>query len=794
MRLYIAEKPSMGAEIAKCLTGPIQRRDGYLITKDGIVTWVFGHILRQAEPNEYDEKYRIWKAEDLPIIPQNWKMIVDKSCEKQFGIIKNLISQADEIIHAGDPDREGQLLIDEVLDYLNCQKKVKRILLNALDEVSIKKANDNLRENSDFLNLKKSALARARADWLIGMNLSRAYTLAARRAGKKETLAIGRVKTPTLALVVRRERELQNFKPVDYFTIKVQFAHENGEFTAVWKPQDTQAGLDSENRLLDENIAKSLIAKFRTKSQLGKIKTYQKSQKKEVQRLPFSLSSLQVLAGKRFGYAPQLVLDTAQKLYEKKLTTYPRSDCEYLPQSQFSDCKVILANLLHCGEESLAKWSSGADLKIKSRAWNDKKITAHHAIIPTRVKVNLNSLPEVEQNIYYLIAQAYIAQFYPVHIYDQTKLSVEYMDEIFTASGRVVKEQGWKELYTAKEKSKKESKAVEKNVNEGEKDGENSDSEDSNNSLPLMKRGDNVEYVDGNYDKKSTKPPTRFTSASLLAGMKDIHKYVKDVETKKKLKDIYGIGTEATRASIIEDLLKRNFLQTEGKKKYLVPTQTAYMLIDALPDEMTYPDSTAMWEDYLHSLSEGEGSIEEFLQKQAQFTKNLCLKANKTVLADEDKQKCPRCGRGILVKRQGKNGTFWGCSNYPNCRMTCNDVEGKPNLNVNYNQNYSQTAPVYHTGLISAWDLINQSYQAKTPQGQSQYQNRFVNKPKYSASPLENVAKNKNGKDNVLKYLCPHCKTGNLRRIRGKNGWFWACSNYPHCTSTYDDDKGLPIL
>ena len=183
MRLYIAEKPSMGAEIAKCLTGPVQRKDGYLITKDGIVTWAFGHILRQAEPEEYNAKYKNWKAEDLPIIPKQWKMIIDESCKKQFGIIKNLIDKADEIVHAGDPDREGQLLIDEVLDYLNCQKPVKRILLNALDEESIKKANKDLRDNRDFLNLKKSALARARADWLIGMNLSRAYTLAARRAG-----------------------------------------------------------------------------------------------------------------------------------------------------------------------------------------------------------------------------------------------------------------------------------------------------------------------------------------------------------------------------------------------------------------------------------------------------------------------------------------------------------------------------------------------------------------------------------------------------------------------------------
>ena len=250
-------------------------------------------------------------------------------------------------------------------------------------------------------------------------------------------------------------------------------------------------------------------------------------------------------------------------------------------------------------------------------------------------------MSEVERNVYFLIAQAYIAQFYPVHIYDQTKITVMYMNENFIASGRTVKQLGWKELYLQN--------ANKNNLNNSE---EANGKEEENSSLPLMKKNDVVDYVDGKYEKKSTKPPTRFTSATLLAGMKEIHKYVKDVEVKKKLKDIYGIGTEATRASIIEDLIKRGFLQTEGKKKYLIPTQTAYMLIDVLPDEMTYPDSTAIWEDYLHSLSEGEGTVEEFLQMQANFTKDLCLKANATVLVGQNEYKCPRCKRGIFSKAQ----------------------------------------------------------------------------------------------------------------------------------------------
>ena len=212
----------MGAELAKCLKGPNTRKDGYIITGEGIVTWVYGHILRQAEPFEYDHKYRRWLMEDLPIVPTEWLLLVADSCSKQFAVIKSLVEQCTEIVHAGDPDREGQLLIDEVLDYLKSEKPVQRVLLNALDEKSIKKAINSLRSNAEFINLKKSALARARADWLIGMNASRAYTIVANSAGHKVTLPIGRVKTPTLALVVRRERELENFKPIDFYILKLR--------------------------------------------------------------------------------------------------------------------------------------------------------------------------------------------------------------------------------------------------------------------------------------------------------------------------------------------------------------------------------------------------------------------------------------------------------------------------------------------------------------------------------------------------------------------------------------------
>lgn len=775
MRLYIAEKPSMATEIMKCLFPTAKKYNGYFSDGTTYITWAYGHILQQAEPENYNPQYKYWNILDLPIIPQEWQMLITPSSAKQFHIIKGLISQTNDIVHAGDPDREGQLLIDEIIDYLHCTKPVYRILLNALDKDSIIQANNNLRANTEFFHLKQSALARARADWLIGMNLSRAYTLAARRSGRKGVLPVGRVKTPTLALIVRRERELENFKPINYFPIKAQFQYQDTVFCATWKPRDTQPGLDPDNRLIDKTIADQLVQRFNECTTPGIITAYKKQLKKEYQRLPFSLSSLQVLAGKKYGMDPQTVLDTAQSLYEKKLTTYPRSDCEYLPVNQWSDASTILRNLQSSGDGDLATWASLANPKEKSKAWNDSKITAHHAIIPTKIVAKLDTLTTMEQQLYYLIAQAYIAQFYPIHTYYQTQINIEYADENFATSGRVVKELGWKQLYMKLEQTDEDT---------------DEDTSTENNSLPEMKKGDTIHYQQATAESKFTKPPQRFTSSTLLLAMKEIHKYVKNSDLKKQLKEVYGIGTEATRAGIIEDLEKRGFVTTMGKKKYLQPTTSAYLLIDALPDDMTYPDSTAIWEDYLQQLSTGQGSIEEFLRLQTEFATKLCEKASSTIMtADSTTSKqvlCPRCQKGILVARQGKNGAFWGCSNFPHCRMTCNDVDGKPQLP--YSSTGSTSAPIHGLASMENDFISAQALIASTKKYSST--SSIKPKSKYSAKPLEQAPTSKTPSP----YTCPHCKTGNLTRRRGRNGYFWGCSNYPHCTSTYDDIDNKPVL
>lgn len=661
MRLYIAEKPSLAAEIAKCLPEPHARKEGYIKTGGGLVTWGFGHILRLAEPGEYHDKYKKWCLEDLPVIPDEWQLLVSPSCQKQFTTIKKLINEASEIVHAGDPDREGQLLIDEVLEYVGNKKPVLRILLNALDEKSIRKALAGLRANSDFYNLQQSALGRQRADWLVGMNLSRAYTLAAQKAGHNVRLPIGRVKTPTLALVVRREREINTFKPIDYYLLRAYAQYGSRYFKATWQPSDNQPGLDAEGRLTDAAIAKALQAKFEATDDKAIITKYDTAERRENPHLPYSLSALQVAAGKKYGYDPKTVLAAAQSLYEKKLTTYPRSDCDYLPESQREDAKTILANLSFSGHPDLTVWVSKADTSLKSKAWNDSKITAHHAIIPTVAPVKIDSLPSIERDIYCLIAKAYLAQFYPVHVYNQVKVELVWADELFTATGRSVSQEGWKALYTQ------------------DADPADSDEDDSNESLPVMQMHDIADILKTTLTAKTTKPPERFTATTLLQAMKEIHKYVKSPELKKTLKDISGIGTEATRAAIIDELMISKLLLE--KKKRLTPSDDANLLIGLLPDSLTYPDSTAVWEQHLQSIVEGKLKLHEFLSSQIGFITLLCTEAKglKLVQGASENHPCPECGAALHLRR-GTSGRFWGCSAYPACKATFEDKKGAPQL------------------------------------------------------------------------------------------------------------------
>ena len=655
MRLFIAEKPSLGRAIAAGLGGG-KEKDGAIYLGSDIVTWCFGHILEQCSPEDYDEKYKRWRIEDLPILPETWKNKVKPDAKKQYLLIKKLVHEADEIVNAGDPDREGQLLVDEVLadlQILKGSKPIRRILLNALDEKSVREALGQLRSNQEFVGLRNSALARSRADWLIGMNLSRIYTIRAREAGYQNAVSVGRVQTPTMGLVVRREIEIKRFRPTTFFIPRILWQHAAGSFLAKWKPREME-GVDEEGRIVNRETAEQILAAVSNSS--AQIRSMEQKKGTSQQRLPYSLSALQIDAGKIYGYAPQEVLDTQQSLYEKKLTSYPRSDCDYLPENQLADKDTILDHLAALGAD-FSPFAANADRSIKSRAWNDAKISAHHAIIPTTLRPDYAALTDKEKNLYALIAKSYIAQFYPAQEFLTTKIEVAAGAEIFTASGKVILQDGWRAIYQ-KEKSSSE------------------DDADEAQNLPSVHEGDPVTYQDGQVQEGVTKPPARFTPATLLKAMKEIHKYVKDQSLKEQLKECAGIGTEATRASIIETLQKREYIRLE--KKQLVPTDLGISLCKILPDKILFPDITAQWEFDLDRISSGSISIKDFFAQQEIYLHELLENAKTATIAPpKNSVMCPTCGKAMRRMKSAK-GYFWGCTGYPECKNTFPDKNGKP--------------------------------------------------------------------------------------------------------------------
>lgn len=706
MRLFIAEKPSLALAIATGLGGQ-KKKEGYYECGDDVVTYCFGHIMQQYNPDDYDEKYKTWKLETLPIKPVKWKLKVSPDCKKQYGVIKRLVEKAAVIVNAGDPDREGQLLVDEVLNELGVlqTKPVQRILLNALDDKSVKAALNDLRDNKDFSGLRNSALARSRADWLIGMNFTRAYTLKAKEAGHDIKFSIGRVQTPTAALVVRRELAIKNFKPTEFYNLAVSWQTGSSTFISTWQPPDDCEGTDAEGHVVDKAVIQKVNEKILAAAN-GKIIQVEQKSGRSQQKLPYSLSSLQIDAGKMYDFTPQKVLDVQQTLYEKKLTTYPRSDCEYLPTNQLTDVGTILNNIKSVSDE-LHRFVDGADIKIRSRAWNDKKITAHHAIIPTTVKPDFGALSDDEKKLYEMIARAYVSQFYPVQTFLTTTIIVEASGEKFKTTGTVIQESGWKKLYA-------------------------SSNDDKEMILPSVVEGQEVSLVESEIKAGVTKPPARFTPATLIKAMKEIWKYVKDENLKSLLKECKGIGTEATRASIVETIQQRGYVKLE--KKNLVPTETGFLLLDVVDENMTYPDITAKWEHDLEAISRRELPVKEFMAKQEGYIDSLLSNLSSLrIQQSADVHVCPNCKKA-LRKMKGKNGFFWGCTGYPDCKTTFPDKNGKPDMSPKNKTAVSPDAP-----------------------------------------------------------KCPTCGKPLILR-QGKKGKFWGCSGYPDCRECFIDRNGRPIF
>ncbi len=593
MRLFLCEKPSQAKDIAKVL-GANRRGDGCWLGPGVTVTWCIGHLLETAPPDAYDARFKRWVLGDLPIIPERWKMQVKPKTASQFKAVKRLLGEASELVIATDADREGEMIARELVEHCRYRGQIQRLWLSALDDASIRKALATLKPGAETFSLYHSALGRSRADWLIGMNMSRLFTLLGRQSGYQGVLPVGRVQTPTLRLVVDRDRSIADFVPVPYWSIEVALRADGMPFTAQWRAAEDRC--DDQGRCLDPEHARQAATAIESaeQAQVLKVRT---ERMREAPPLLFDLGTLQEVCSKKLGLGAQETLGIAQALYEThKLITYPRSDCGYLPLSQHGEAPAIIAALGR-SDPSLSELLTHVQPQRRSRAWNDAKVSAHHGIIPTAAVTDLSRLVGKQRAVYTLIRARYLAQFLPNHEYDRTQADFDCVGQALRAVGKVIVEPGWRRalpeaLTPVKGREPAPAQA-----------------------LPVLSEGQHCNVMSVNLKDLWTQPPKPFTEGDLIKAMKNVAKLVDDPRLKQKLKDTTGIGTEATRAGIIQGLLDRGYLTKQGKA--LSASPAAFSLIDAVPRAIADPGTTAIWEQALDMVQSGEMSLEEFVAKQS---------------------------------------------------------------------------------------------------------------------------------------------------------------------------------
>lgn len=648
MRVYLCEKPAQGKDIAR-IVGAMQRSHGCYNGSGIVVTWCIGHLIETAPPEAYGEQYKRWSIEQLPILPERWRVEPKTTTAAQFKIVKQLIGQATELVIATDADREGEMIAREILDLCGYRGPIQRLWLSALNDASIRKALSVLKPSAETLPLYYSALARSRADWLVGMNLSRLFTVLGRQAGYTGVLSVGRVQTPTLKLVVDRDREIARFVSVPYWSVEVRLSHAGQSFTANWVPPDGTT--DAAGRCLQQPVAQLAADRIQAGRE-AQVLTVDTERVREVAPLPFDLGTLQEGCSRQFGLDVQETLDIAQSLYEThKATTYPRSDSGYLPESMLADVPAVL-DALRVTDPSLGALIDQLDRTQRSRAWNDSKISAHHGIIPTLEPTTLSAMSEKERAVYGLIRAHYLAQFLPHHEFDRTTAVLSANGQSLHATGKQVVVPGWH-------------LALSHNGSEA------MDDEPAQRSqiLPPLVAGTrcNVEQVE--LKALKTLPPKPFTQGELVKAMKTVAKRVTDPRLKQKLKETTGIGTEATRASIINGLLGRAYLVKKGRA--IRASDAAFTLIDAVPAAIADPGTTAIWEQALDMIEAGQMTLDTFIEKQSAWVTQLVQQHRGSTLSITlpPAPACPLC-TSPMRQRTGTSGVFWSCSRYPDCKGT----------------------------------------------------------------------------------------------------------------------------
>lgn len=629
--LVLAEKPSVTRDLARVLNCN-QKGNGCLIGQKYIVTWALGHLVTLADPEVYNDKYKTWNLEDLPMLPDKMELAVIKETSKQYGIVRGLMKQPDidELVIATDAGREGELVARWIIEKAGFKKPIKRLWISSQTDNAIKEGFSHLRPGKDFDNLYKAAQCRAEADWLIGLNVTRALT-----CKYNAQLSAGRVQTPTLAMIVQRENEIKNFVPKDYWTIE---ARANG-FTLLWR--DKASG---NTRLFDKAKAESIEAKLH--GQTGEIIEIKKEAKSEPHPLAYDLTELQRDANKRYGYSAKQTLSIMQSLYERhKILTYPRTDSRHITTDIVPTLPVRLKAMAVGPYAAMAQSLLRNKLNTTSRLVDNSKVSDHHAIIPTEQPVRLSELSNEERNIFDLVAKRFLAVLSPACQYEQTTVRVEAAGEQLFARGKVMKSLGWKAVYDDR----------------GSQD-DYSDDEDREQSLPPMQKGDRLKLLTVKSVNRKTKPPARYTEATLLSAMEHPGKHIEDEALREALDRSSGLGTPATRADIIEKLFSTFYIERKGKE--IIPTAKGIQLIDLAPSELRSAELTAKWEQQLYDISRGKADAISFMNHiRAHASKLVSAVVASTEAYRHDnmtRTRCPECGK-FLLEVNGKKGRMLIC-------------------------------------------------------------------------------------------------------------------------------------
>jgi len=642
--VILAEKPSQAKSYAQAFDS-YQRQDGFyqvkgIYSNETVITYGYGHLVELYDPENYNEDWKKWQLNTLPIFPNQYQFKVSKDKKKQFNIVKKQLNEADEIVIATDSDREGEAIARLIIQLSGDQHKpLKRLWINSLETEEIQKGLKALKNGENFYSTFKSAETRQIADWLVGINLTRLYTLYMQQNGLKGTFTIGRVQTPTLSLIYQRNQEIENYQSKPFYELYAEFKHENGTYTGKYKERFSQKDeltlFQAEHDLNNQNYAT--------------VKEVNVEEKKTYAPKLFSLSDLQTLANKKFKYGAGKTLSIAQTLYEKKLLSYPRSDSNYIGTPEFEYLKSKLADYLELVDERIET----PQLEASKRYVDSSKVKEHYAIIPTKTLPNINELSKEEQNIYLLVLYRTLGIFEKPYVYDETTIETLISNVAFQTKGKTEKEKGWKRLIQDSKDKKEE-------------------------TFPTVSENDTVDY-DLRPEEGKTLPPKYYTEGTLLTAMKNVSKTTENQDDKVILKETEGIGTEATRANIIETLKKQKYIIENNGKIYV--TKKGNLLCSMIADdEIANAEMTATWERYLKQIQENRGTQEKFLTSIQNFVTHLIEKAPDTfnqkkenieqvatqIEVNKKVGTCPSCQNTIVDK-----GKFYGCTGYKDgCTFT----------------------------------------------------------------------------------------------------------------------------